>query len=1166
VRLLVQQALQLREGCLGLGVGLDSPLDAPLAPNSGLAGGWADRGEGLVPGTTEAIALELAEALAPLEQRLSTPQGAVSLFAELGLPLSPSVRTAIEAAPESPQIVTSVQAVAAEVPSLVAAISAEDSAAVAAAVTRLAPPARAAFTGVQALAERVRVAVGDPSGLGDEIRDLVTELPERLVGWVVVSYLEEHRPLLLRVLALAGLMESTPIPASTDQPAMVRRVLHPERVAELLADPEQLLRDVYVWGDLTAPLDAPLLLGRMHDLLDAAGAFSVLDLAAAQLGTVLFAVRPAPGGLPTELDLTLVIGSLSGADLLLSSPESAVEARLTAEGTLELGEDLRVRPPASLVPLAPTGEVKGELTLSAGRTARPNQPLLLFGEIGGTRLTAAAVRAAAGAAFAIHNGEISAGLVVEAAIQDGRIVVAFGGADGFLASSLPATAQLDFDLGVRWSEEDGLTFRGGAGLALEVPLGIDVGPARLDRLDLGVRAVPGPLPALAVEARVAGGVTLGPFDAAVEGIGVGADLLLRGGGAGGQTPPAAFDLGPVAVGFRFLPPTGLGLSVDAGAITGGGFIRFDEPTGRYSGLLQLELGTIGVDAVGLLDTRLPGGAHGFALLVLLRASFPPVEVGFGFALSSVGGLLALNRRVDVDALRSRIASGTAGRILAPEDPVRNAPVLLSDLAAVFPPAEGVAVVGPTLQLSWVELVRFDIGVFAELPGPTKVVVLGSARATIENPSGGRPYLQLRLDVLGVADFAKQTLEFDAVLVDSHLLEILELTGGAAFRLSTGAEPYIVLTVGGFHPAYSPAPLVFPASLTRVAMTRGTPTDDLYFRFEGYFAVTTNTLQFGASVEVIVNVGSFNIRGFLGFDALIRFKPFHFVFTISASVKVRWKGRTLAGLDLRGELSGPGPVVFRGKVCFEILFFDICFEETFTLGSLIPPLVTAVASAVAELVAELEDPANLRAAGAADPFVAVAPAEAGTALPVVPPVGQLAWSQERAPLDLLLQRFEGAPLTVPETVVASGPRVTAPDEDWFAPGGFAELSDADALNRRAFERLHAGVRLGAAGTDDGPAATITVQVKQVRVPAPPVVVVAAALPAWVLRAVAGRAGTVERDPVVPALGVRAEAWVVRGGDGAVLVGSVSQAQAHQLATVAAAGTALAGTDTVPSFAF
>lgn len=221
----------------------------------------------------------------------------------------------------------------------------------------------------------------------------------------------------------------------------------------------------------------------------------------------------------------------------------------------------------------------------------------------------------------------------------------------------------------------------------------------------------------------------------------------------------------------------------------------------------------------------------------------------------------------------------------------------------------------------------------------------------------------------------------------------------------------------------------------------------------------------------------------------------------------------------------------------------------------------------ELTTELEDPANIRAEGGIDRWVTVAPAT-DAVLPVVSSLGQAAWSQHRAPLDLLLQRFEGAPLTVAETVTATGPHVdvAAPEIDWFAPGSFAELTDADALNRRSFERLHAGVRLGVAGTDAGQSADVTVTVKQIRIPAPPTFPRAFAMPGWLMRAVEGRNGAIERDLVVPALAVRAEEWVVRGGDGSVVSGGLSQAQAHQLAVAGAAGTAVAATDLAAAMAF
>lgn len=1105
-------------------------------------------------GTADLLAVELARMLSPARERLETGQ-VPELFHDLGLPLPQGV---VEA-PAVAAAISDATAALAEVPGklevLVTAIKSGDTIQIAAASAELLPLVSRGFDAVRELAVAVKDFVAADT-VSDPIREVLTELPQRLVEFCAVTYLLEQRPTLGTFLALTGLIDNTPMGADGDRPAYVSKRIRFDRLEGLLQDPAMMLEHLYQWGSPTTPLDAPLLLGRLRDLLKALGVQAALASTAPgqppELSAFLFRIKPAdPSAVPTTLLVILDVFNFSNLDIALPIGRSW-DARLRGSGILDLGAELLIEAPATLRPQAPAPGVSGELTIALNRTPQGPGPVVLFGSPTSTRLTAASLNAAFGASFTAQGTGVRAGLEVDASVSSGKMVITFGGADGFLSTVLPGAIELDFDLGIRWSEVDGLTLKGGAGLMATVPLALTLGPLRLDRVDLAVR--PG-ADGIALDLRIAGDISLGPFGASVEGTGAGVGLALKNG-----------NLGPVDLSTKFLPPTGLGLSVDAGPVNGGGFIRFNEPAGRYSGSFEVKLGVVGVEATALLDTRMPGGQRGFALLVLMRASFPPIQLGFGFALSAVGGLIALNRHMDIDALRNRLATGTAGRILAPEDPVRNAPVLLSDLAAVFPPAEGVVVVGPTLQLSWAELVRFDIGIFIELPGPRKVVMLGSARAGIDNPGGGRPYLQIRLDILGVLDFAAQSLSFDAVLIDSHLLEILELTGGAAFRMSWGAEPFVVLTVGGFHPAYSPAPLVFPSSLTRIAMVRGTPKDFLYFRFEGYFAITTNTLQFGAAVEVIISLGSFNIRGFLGFDALIQFQPFHFEFSIAASVKVRYKKHNLGGLTLRGKLSGPGPVVFRGKVCFEILWFDICFEETFKLGSSVPPAVTPVESAVTELTRELEEPGNIRAIAGTDNRVVVEPAK-NTSLPVVSPLGQATWTQERAPLDLLLQRFEGAPLTRAETVTAAGPLVTGQEVNWFAPGSFTELVDADALNRRAFERLHGGVRISAAGTASGPSASIPVRVKQIRLPAPlPVRLTALAMPAWLLRATAGRIGAIERDVVIPALTVRDEAWKVHAPTGGVVADGLSQTQAHQLAKVAGAGSAVAAADVVPAMAF
>lgn len=1014
---------------------------------------------------------------------------------------------------------------------------------------------------------------------------IVDEFFPRLMDLLVIQLAGAAAPPAVPIGILLGWFEFTLLPADPAifQVQHVRQVVHWDRIPQLFTDPGGLVRDVYGWG--TTDFHANTLIGNVAVVLEFLAAdtgmrrlprraeeqlsgrpvpeadtepasqlfvslakgsgFDPLDV-----GVTLYGLRPsAPGGTDGGLGVSpYAVGTADAAFPLSERLSLVLAASADIQGGLALLLRAGQSPELKTGLIRPTAGDPGQVALSLRFAADTDNRQVLL-DLPGLRLDAASVSVGAG----LGVGEALNPTFV-AGMEDGRLTVAPARDDGFLAQILPAAGVTAVvNLAVSWSAADGVRIAGGVGLQTSIELHATVGPLRVDTLHLALEPV---ADALALAASVTGAATLGPFVATIDGIGVAALLSFQRG-----------NLGPVDLGFRFVPPTGLGLQVEAGPITGGGFIAHDPAAGRYAGVLELNLGTIGVTGVALLDTRLPGGVGGFALLVAMRASFPAIQVGFGFALTGVGGLVALNRRIDVDALRQRLASGTAGRILAPEDPVRNAPSLLADLGAVFPPAPGITVVGPTAQLVWAGLVRFDIGVFIELPGPQRIILLGAALAVIEQPGGGRPYLRIRVDVVGVIDLQKQTAAFDAVLIDSSLLEVFDLTGGAAFRLSWGDQPHAVLTVGGFNPAYNPEPLVFPASLTRIAMVRGEPSDRLYLRFEGYFAVTTNTLQFGAAVEAIINAGKFNIQGILRFDALIRFEPFHFQFDIRASVRVRYKSRNLGGLTFTGSLSGPGPVILRGKVCIELLFFDICFEETFRIGSANPPAVTSVASAVAALLEELDRPANLHASETVDRWVAVRPSPTDLAQPLVSPVGQLVWAQSRAPLGLLLQRIGGAPLAAAELVEATSPAIAGPELDWFAPGSFADLTDAEALGRRAFERLAGGVRFGLPGTDDGPAATRTVTVKQIRLPAAATrVLTAESFPAWLTAAAQARLGVPTDEPATPGLTVHEETWTVSDLAGAPVAAGLSQSQAHQLAALGGPRVAAASTDRIAAFAF
>ena len=250
----------------------------------------------------------------------------------------------------------------------------------------------------------------------------------------------------------------------------------------------------------------------------------------------------------------------------------------------------------------------------------------------------------------------------------------------------------------------------------------------------------------------------------------------------------------------FLPPSGLAINVDAGIAKGGGSLSFsDAPHWRLAGSFGVNLGVLSVGALGILER--PGGA--ISLVMLLSARFTPgIQLGFGFQISGVGGLIGVNRRADTDAMRARLSSGAATDALFADNPAANAPAILETLGAIFVPAPGSFVVGPTMQLTWLKIgeldfLRVDAGVFIELPGPTRIVLVGSAVAEVPGP--GTPLLHFQIDVIGEIDFVKSLLSIRASLVNSQALGIFRAAGDVVLITCWGSPPYQVLSIGGFYP-------------------------------------------------------------------------------------------------------------------------------------------------------------------------------------------------------------------------------------------------------------------------------------------------------------------------------------------------------------------------------
>lgn len=487
-----------------------------------------------------------------------------------------------------------------------------------------------------------------------------------------------------------------------------------------------------------------------------------------------------------------------------------------------------------------------------------------------------------------------------------------------------------------------------------------------------------------------------------------------------------------------------------GGLPGGGSLVRLAGDGGYGGTLQLPLGALQISATAVL--AMLGGQPSF--LAILGVEFlPPIQLSFGFSLDRVGGLIGINRRANTDALRAAVRTGAAGDVLFAVRPPSSPLALVTAADQLFPANRGTHLIGPSLKLSWLSfgpegsLVSLNLAVIVELP-TGKVVILGVAHVAIP---GLAFVLDLRLDVLGIIDPVEQLASVDASLVDSHVLGIFEVYGDAALRLSWGTTGYVVASVGGFFPGFNPEPARLPP-LRRVGLAIDNPIPIITVRAEGYFAITSNSIQLGGRWEVGIELG-IEAHGFVQVDAIVQFRPFQFTARIAAGFDVSAGGFSFASVTLEGSISGPGPIVIHGALSIDVFLFSISWDETFTLGDGPSDTLPAPPALLAVIAGELRKVENVHAGDIGDAEVVLSPRRSAAGVAAVPPTGRLFVSQQRAPLGLPIDRLDGQPLGGPQGVriVGGGANVC----ERFSPGTYITLTDSEALSRPPFELLPAG---------------------------------------------------------------------------------------------------------------
>lgn len=526
-------------------------------------------------------------------------------------------------------------------------------------------------------------------------------------------------------------------------------------------------------------------------------------------------------------------------------------------------------------------------------------------------------------------------------------------------------------------------------------------------------------------------------------------------------------------------PDRIGLRIKARTVTGAGYIERLERTYKnadgtevkrveFGGVIGLKFLKFGVNALVVLSPE------PFSLILIMGARFPvAVELGFGFTLNGIGGILALHRGFSEPALREALKDHIVERMLLPDVPsVDGAPKLLNEVANIFPPRGSGFVFGPAVELgfgSQTELVALKLAVVLALPDPS-VTLLGSVHVQV--PSKEAAIADIRADLYATID--SDRLIVFASMRDSKIGP-LKISGDLGLYIQWSGKGAFELSVGGFHPSYAKLtgrpPYLNGMQPARVELS---PTKALNIVVKAYFAVTAGTVQFGVEGTISADFKIISAEAYLGIDAIFMWSPrFAFEANFKVGASVKFLGETIAGVGLSGTLSGTRPFSLSGHVLVDVWFLPTLNEDVGPITWGDPPAISPPAvDALALVVAEFNRPESWKAIlpPHADQLVVLADVAADDVAGVLAhPLAGLEVVQSAVPLGIKIDRIGTSPVKA-DKVTLRGTKMSNIDAAAvsavpakFAPGQYFALEGEKLLARPGFEEFQGGIRIAAAAT-------------------------------------------------------------------------------------------------------
>jgi hypothetical protein len=546
----------------------------------------------------------------------------------------------------------------------------------------------------------------------------------------------------------------------------------------------------------------------------------------------------------------------------------------------------------------------------------------------------------------------------------------------------------------------------------------------------------------------------------------------RGGGLKAEIsfPEGGGNLGPVDIQFSFVTPTSMGVKIKIPGIEGQGYLDKDPVEEKYAGMLHLEIQKkLKITAIGILNMKLPSGKAGFSIIGIATVEFDPaIDITAGLKLSGIGALFGLNRSMDISALQSSLRNDTLQHLMFPEDAIKNAPTIISTMGSVFPVHEGQFTFGLLLKAYWggEKLVQLKLGLLVEVPDPVKIAIAGILQLNL--PDETNPLIKINAAFLAAVDFEAKKFALDARIFDSKIMNI-SISGDIVARYYWGANSGFLLSIGGFHPSYTPPQMDLPSKINRLALSF---IDEPKRRLKGtfYMAVTSNSVQFGAALDLYVSIAlGYNLKANFSLDVLIYTKPqFSFIaeMHISAGVYKGNKNKPAAGVSISMSLQGPNPYHVKGRGSVSIGPLDVSANFNFQIGKE-KQIAASSVNVFVLLAAQLNNNYTWQAIM---PDVNVNMREIDLSeldenSLLLHPMGSLQVKQGIVPLNIQIKCYGNSTIDGSDKLWIQNAKIgqtllnIVPTKDKFAPNQFFNISDNQKLTSPSFNDYEDGIEIG-----------------------------------------------------------------------------------------------------------